>query len=250
MIEYLQSDCRPTMKTALFINRLEDAERCDSVERSIRAARLNPKRIEAITPDKLPSITVQGFIIQPNVSVMACLCSHLLAIKSIAESLVIEDWALVAEDDCILSNFVDFDKVVLAAPSDWDVLQLSTSHVDVQLALDSYYREFRLLWHAWRDPHWGAHAYIISKQAALSLTQKFFQGETISLAGLYLPRHTVADALVFRYVNSYTSCFPLAYQQSYVSTIFAGGKGHDSDRFPAVCKAIWERSKAPGEFSV
>jgi len=238
------------MKTAFFINRLEDAERRGSVERSIRAARLTPKRIEAVTPDKLPPITVQGFIIQANANVMACLCSHLLAIKSIAESSAIRDWALVVEDDCILADFVDFDKVVLEAPSGWGVLQLSTSHVDVQLALDVYYQEYRLLWHAWRDPHWGSHAYIISKQAACSLTQKFFQGQIISLTGLYLPRHTVADALVFRYENSYTSCFPLAYQQSYLSTIFAGGKGHDSDRFPAVCNAIWGRSGPPSEFSV
>lgn len=239
-----------TTKAAIFINRLEDADRHDSVQRSILAARFSPVRIEAITPDKLPSIIIQGFILHHNASVMACLCSHLLAIKRIAESSVIQGWALVVEDDCILADFIDFDKVVSEAPDDWGVLQLSTSHVEVQLGLDAYFQEFHLLWHAWRDPHWGSHAYIISKQAACFLTQKFFQGESILLAGLYLPRHTVADALIFRYVNTYTSCFPLAYQESFFSTIFSGEKGLDNDRFPTVCTSIWLRSGPPREFSL
>jgi GR25 family glycosyltransferase involved in LPS biosynthesis len=84
----------------------------------------NPIRVDACSPKTMPKIIspMVCFTITPNE--YACLASHLKARHTAYRNG--DEYAIIAEDDAIITNDIDWNLLMSTAPSGWDILQLHT----------------------------------------------------------------------------------------------------------------------------
>jgi hypothetical protein len=129
-------------------------------------------RVAAYGPEDVakrirPAVVKARDVRQEAIPEVACLCSHLEAIRAAwASSETDADssgWALVAEDDLVLRRDYDFERVAAGSPEGAELLQLSVMH---SRALDSQWKpDPRTMWRAWLPWHYGAQLYMVRLSA-------------------------------------------------------------------------------------
>lgn len=84
----------------------------------------NPVRVHADTPLTMPKITSPLICFTIVDTEYACLASHLKA-RHMAYHQGL-DYVIIAEDDAIIKQDIDWDFLISTAPKDWELLQLHT----------------------------------------------------------------------------------------------------------------------------
>ena len=126
------------------------------------------------------------------------------------------DMVLIIEDDAILtSEFLENWKVYAEeAPSDWQILQWTTSNEAVNKRELHRRKDY---WISWKPYYWGAMAYTIRRDGMKRIldltystaTRGFFSKIEIDQWEFLEPDILVADEVVYSYAQSvYTSTFP------------------------------------------
>jgi GR25 family glycosyltransferase involved in LPS biosynthesis len=187
----------------LWINLDRSADRREYMTKELTTRNLSNTRISGID-GQLLDIPVHN----ARKSEIGCTMSHLKAIQFFAES-DLGKYCIIAEDDLSFEYVEywkkDFNSYVSDTPNDFEVIQLAqtiwTHSRPITLKTVKYNKEY------------GTIAYLLTKSAAIKLSQMNFGGD--------LPP---SDSLLYYYLNAYT--VPLfTINTSFVSTIHPG---HDT----------------------
>lgn len=183
-----------------YINLEDNVDRRKSIESQLTDYAIDFVRIEAFDGrnDDLSEYihgTYPGYeMSSPEVGAS---CSHLFALKYWLENSD-SDYSIICEDDLDLSlcehwNFTWGD-FVNNLPQEWDCIQLAIinnhhSHIIMNLHVRQ-----------WWD--WSASCYMIKRNFAQSLVDKYCRGDKFALS-LY-PEKAVADSIVYLNANTYS----------------------------------------------
>ena len=174
---------------------------------------LQPIFFDAITPTNLPRFKTDTSVLNRPTE-LACLASHLMLIKSIADNADDPDDEkvyLITEDDVVLREEFDADYFAVSQPPEWDIIQLGTSNPGSLHRLISLRDHKDISYVRWEHNFWGAFAYIIKRHAIKRIAKYLFsEAEEIHVRPWGRPDRFVADFLLFESVVTYTSCDPLA----------------------------------------
>lgn len=230
-----------------YINRDVDRERRSFIEQQIEGVRLIGTRFPAITPETLPPIRSDSPLLFSSPGQAAGLASHLALIRQIARSDEAKEGALILEDDSFLYPLLDLNVVIASAPAGFEILQLSTSNKQYLHILYDLYKRHQFCWYGWHSSFWGTHAYYITKKAAISMASRYFPNEEITISGVLMPYHNMSDHLIFKGLAVYTSCYPLACQRDFASSVHPAEAKTKPDRSDAMneCLRIWRDDPAP-----
>lgn len=227
-----------------YINRDGDEQRRQHIKKVLTNCQLKGTRFRAITPDALPTIEFEPPVIHRSITDIACLSSHLLLIKAL--HLHNDHWpVLILEDDCVLPDFLDLEQLINSAPQGWEALQLATSTSQHLMQLYKYWTDCQLKWHGWHPEHYGCFAYLITKSGARKVVDRYFPVNHVVIKGVHMPRFNVADYLIYNEVRSYTSCFPLAYNFDFESTLGDTIWRPSRQLCESLCQAIWSHARIP-----
>lgn len=164
------------------------------------------RRIEAITPETLPTISVRKPFTN-SLPELAILSSHLAAIE--AAYRVGSPLAVIMEDDVRSRYLFDGAAIVASAPADWEILQLHVSNRPVVLELGEMYLRHGMLWHEWEPACFSAGAYVINRHGAERILSRYRPGGgDIDLTGVHAFGKLVADHLLYRRSFCYTATIP------------------------------------------
>lgn len=146
-------------------------------QQSIEKNCVSVDRVFAVTPDKLPTILKPDYSIYPSDLEYANMCSHLKVYKQALDTSD-ADWYLILEDDMICLDRYDImgilNKIIETCPDDAQVIQLYCRNPDIYSSiLRSREREIKFI--KLDRAHWGAGAYLISKEGAIKNVQKFIK---------------------------------------------------------------------------
>ena len=187
---------------------------------------INPIRIEALSPDTMPKMkkNIRSFPVLDTE--FACLSSHLKAIHTAFHNN--EDWAIIVEDDVIIKNNIDWQKLIESAPSNWEVLQMHTCCIPKIFNQDSlkYFEDDSTLWVYSNDIVPSAAFYIINRQGMIKLLSRHVIGyksrhwTNIDMLDLTTSKvNAQADLLLFNNINRYICTFSLIDMEKGKSTI-------------------------------
>ncbi len=125
---------------------------------------------------------------------LACTLSHMKAIQQAYNDG--HEMALVLEDDVqFLPHFWTIIPYLLkAAPADWDILQLYTTHLRAM----NHLCNLKDPWIHWKPYFWGAQGYIINRKGMRKILTQFSLNNRV----------IVADEFIYHNVNTYTTTYP------------------------------------------
>lgn len=192
-----------------WINRAVDSGRRALAQQAFDAAGVAHARIEAVTPDTLPTVNVRTPFVN-SMAELAIFASHLRATAAALASGAAA--ALVLEDDVRAHHRYDGAALLAAAPPDWEILQLHVSHAPVVLELGELYLRHGILWHEWEPSCYSAGAWVVRRSAMQALLARYCpDGTTIELGGVHAFGKLVADHLLYRRSACYTATIPYFY---------------------------------------
>jgi GR25 family glycosyltransferase involved in LPS biosynthesis len=200
-----------------------------SIERNIRFLNrlnqypnLNPIRISAITPNYL---TNYKFIFNNESEYnsisdkeWSCLISHFKALHTAYHNN--DEYIIIAEDDLIILNNINFNKLIKTAPNEWDILQ---THHYKQSAIEDYINSS----HIWQKEStfiFSTAMYIINRLAIEKIFKRFMPEykqpwENIKILNFKSSNKFVADYLLYNNLNRYILTQPLFMTECVESTI-------------------------------
>lgn len=220
--------------TAYFINLDSNIDRRNHTEQLLTCLKLDYTRIPAIAPSHFnPSLKIDG---DNTRKLYAVTMSHLEAIYQAYRAQKGLGIALILEDDMkFLYQVKSWSTLVNSAPSDWGILQLATSNIEVVNDALAAYMSTKILWQARPNAARGAGAYLVNLPSFSYFFGSMTQEETkdvltrfdpmIALAkkcdmrqrNQSLPHrlrcagkvYFYADKYIYRLHNSYLLTFPL-----------------------------------------
>ena len=169
----------------------------------------------------------------------ACLLSHLNTIKIFTESSY--NIALIMEDDMNL-EFVkywikDINTIIMEAPPDWDIIQLSYIRYS-HLKLTSYYTRNN-------NSIWGTGAYLININGAKKLMNYINQDDKFNLHGVT----PIADTFLYTMLISYIYKYPyFTYADDNESTIHEDHLALHLNSKLSIIKELKQYYKSSDEF--
>jgi GR25 family glycosyltransferase involved in LPS biosynthesis len=196
----------------------------------------NPIRVDACSPQTMPKIVSPMICFTITDTEYACLASHLKARHAAYRNQ--DRYAIIAEDDAIIKNNIDWELLMATAPPDWDVLQLHTCCIPqhnfnrTSLALrDSN----EVLWVQTESIIPSAAFYIVSRSGMHKALQRFIGDdfdkpwEQINVLDLTLSNVSChADITLFSDMNRYICTQSFVTTEQSTSTI---GWAHDTFMF-------------------
>ncbi len=195
-----------------WINRAADAQRRLLAQQAFDAAGVAHARVEAVTPDTLPTASVREPFANslPELSIFA---SHLRAAgAALAADLDGSGAAVIMEDDVRAHHRYDGAALLASAPPDWEILQLHVSHAPVVAELGELYLRHGILWHEWEPVCYSAGAWVARRGALEALLARYSpDGVGLDLSGVYAWGKLVADHLLYRRSICYTATVPYFY---------------------------------------
>lgn len=202
-----------------WINRRCDTERCQLIEAYFSAGLVKHVRIEATTPETLPRITVRQPFLN-SLAELAILTSHLDAIgQAYREG---HEYAVILEDDVRSRYLFDTKALIASAPADWEILQLHVSNKNIVPRLGLAYLQHNVLWNEWERQFFSAGAYLISRRGAERLLARYRpSGREIDLTSVHAPRKVVADNVLFRRMNCYSTTVPYFFNHAVLASTHA-----------------------------
>jgi GR25 family glycosyltransferase involved in LPS biosynthesis len=181
------NNAAPVSIPVFFINLDASSDRRKFVEGELEKRNLKYKRVRAISTAEVVDVRVEvQTMIPPNNHEVACISSHLAAMwEAINDDTVdpTNPYAIIMEDDVALQFDVDFSALINNAPSDFTILQLTTSN---SYEVNKMWEDYRLasltgpelissaLWrrHKVSDGLWSTQAYVIRKAAVKEFVEK------------------------------------------------------------------------------
>lgn len=138
---------------------------------------------------------------------LATCLSHIKAIKRAYDEG--NTFALILEDDVIISPQFNLDIVTHVAPDNWETIQLYVHHTKM------VFRNNRIIDPIvnWKVGYWGAAAYIINKKGMEKILSIVDSNTHFDLPIV------VADEFVYYHTNSYTCTFPFVTTAGHKSQI-------------------------------
>ena len=138
----------------------------------------------------------------------ACLLSHLKCIEQNQS----DNYIFICEDDIIfkwLSAQDILDHIDKTAPDDWECLQLYTNNYKAIYELGYKYSEKNEYWCLWNRNFWSTMLYVIKRESASKLLNWFKSNDGTWDFSNVQQGKLVADDVLYRYLNTYTSTLPL-----------------------------------------
>ena len=189
-----------------WINREADLQRRALAQDFLARAGVVHTRVEAVTPDTLPPVSVRKPLVNTRAELAIC-ASHLRAVGNAWRSGSAA--ALILEDDVRSHYLFDSAALLAAAPPDWEILQLHVSHAPVVLELGELYLRHGILWHEWEPSCYSAGAYLVSRAGMERLLARYCpDGVSLDLSGVHAYGKLVADHLLYRRSICYTATLP------------------------------------------
>lgn len=189
-----------------WINRAADGERRLLAQQAFDAAGVVHTRIEALTPETLPPVSVREPFTN-SLPELAIVCSHLRAAGAAIDAGV--EAAVIMEDDVRAHHRYDGAALLASAPPDWEILQLHVSHAAVVSELGELYLRHGILWHEWEPVCYSAGAWVARRGALQALLARYRpDGARLDLSGVHAWGKLVADHLLYRRSICYTATVP------------------------------------------
>jgi GR25 family glycosyltransferase involved in LPS biosynthesis len=202
-----------------WINLEKAIERKEFMENQFNITNINNQRIIASTPKDLIDILEEnppyfcGYQECLNKKCKSCpvefatVCSHLNAIREGYNSG--NDYFVVCEDDIILDFKIDFQKIILNFPNNYEILQMmiiSKSHTE--FFYENMYKSNNLFV-KYTPITPSAAFYLISRNGAKQIIDKYLNKETNKWNINSFDGIKVADVLIYQSVNTCVLTFPL-----------------------------------------
>ncbi|AWL06931.1 hypothetical protein ACFOHT_25350 [Massilia oculi] len=189
-----------------WINRAADEGRRLLAREAFERAGVVHARIEAVTPDTLPTVKVREPFAN-SLSELAIVASHLRAAGAALDAGAAA--AVIMEDDVRAHHRYDGAALLASAPPDWEILQLHVSHASVIGELGELYLRHGILWHEWEPSCYSAGAWVARRGALASLLARYSpDGVGLDLSGVHAWGKLVADHLLYRRTACYTATVP------------------------------------------
>lgn len=219
--------------TFYYINLDKSIQRKQRYEKRIQKYKnLQTERIPAITPNDIKQYKI---IASSNCKFnseleIACLLSHLKAIFIAYKNIMFDitkkinspTYALITEDDVVVLEMPEWEKLIKSAPLDWEILQLVASGP----IADYMYNNSPPGWQKYIHNTYCAAAYLINLQGMTSILESCVpEYKSIDnwndITTIYLNHNAdcVADHIVFILANTYTYTVPLFNFEGIDSTI-------------------------------
>lgn len=187
----------------------------DWVDRAaIRVRAYDPVRIQ----QSAIRITPENFCAFPtSLREYGCTLSHLDAIWRGLHHPDKPAWWVVMEDDVDIDKdrLIQFDQIVRTAPSGWGILQTFTSNsVTILEGFNHWWMKESVAWQEWKPMNYGTVSYIIHRDAARRILEKFwvsFDRELDQVVSVDFSSHchkAVADLILYQYVPTWTTTYP------------------------------------------
>ena len=192
--------------TTYWINRADRLDRRQATEQNLDRVNAPHQRIEAITPDTLPRFKTRRDQHQLLAVEKACTASHLVALQEGLKNG--EDPFFVREDDLEELVSIDYSHLIANAPDNWEILQLHSHGLEsLQQGYLAYLSGKLWLPWQWRNP--STALYLTRPQGAEKLLA-FANDEAHQELDFRsaTPNLVVADRILYRDFNSYTSTYP------------------------------------------
>lgn len=203
-----------------WINLDKSVDRKLYMETQFQKCNLENTRIKAIQVDDLPLIKFENSKRMTPVE-FACLSSHFKALYEGCKNN--DDWFVIMEDDIVIPQSINFEKIVNSAPSDWGILQLFIIHHEQINNLYTVYKSKNIKWYEWNDKNHSTGCYIITKKCAQNILSKFVKIQDDKITEIDLTNCQslyMADYLLYYSNNTYTSTYPIVYNNiQFISTI-------------------------------
>jgi len=180
----------------------------NNIHTNIRIPAINGNKLNQLSPHKYS----KEIINKTNDAVLACTLSHIKAMLYTNFDII-----MIVEDDIDLSIInkwdTNIDKLILEAPSDWEVLQLFTSNTNIINKLKQYKPSFM----PYILDAWGAVCYIINKKGINKIKQTIINKEGL----IHIPPNInfVSDFFIYQTCKSYIYTRPLFRTKMFKSEI-------------------------------
>lgn len=129
LVELISNSNHERLLNLYYINLSKSVDRRDRFLSRLSST-WNPIRIDAVSPSTLPKIISPMICFTIVDTEYACLASHLKARHTAYRNG--DAYAIIAEDDAVIKNDIDWELLMATAPKDWDVLQLHTCCIPPQ----------------------------------------------------------------------------------------------------------------------
>jgi len=205
------NSCNDTVTDIYYINLAKSKDRNRSFLSKLDDT-INPIRVDAVSPQTLPEIKKPFKCFTIFDTEYACLASHLKAIHTAYHDNKL--WAIIAEDDAVIKQNVDWRKLIASAPADWQLLQIHTCCIpkteNNQNTIIQHFHNDSNLWIESNDIVASAAFYIINRSGMYNLISRFVvdyeQSNWDDIETLDLRSSEVncqADLLLFKGIKRY-----------------------------------------------
>ena len=189
-----------------WINLKKDNDRRKFMQSQFDSLALENSRFEAVTPDDIKYSARPDILNKTRPEEFACMCSHLLLLRSILKNYT-DEHIVILEDDIHLKKEANNIRAIIAnAPNDWDILQLH--HVSFKNHLSTR------PWAKWDRSKYCTTFYVITRTCADRLVSNFISepsnGNGISFNFDTCTEAVQADNLIFKKSKTYTLTKPIA----------------------------------------
>jgi Glycosyltransferase family 25 (LPS biosynthesis protein) len=209
-----------------YINLPESVERNNMFLSSLDDSMI-PMRIDAVSPKTLPKIKKPLKCFTVMDTEYACLSSHIKAIHSAYHN--DDQWAIIAEDDAVIKQNIDWGRLIASAPDDWELLQLHTCCIPKnpqnKRSFIRHFHDNANLWLGSNDIVPSAAFYVINRSGMLQLLSRHVVGfeqsnwDNISLDLTSSQVNCQADLLLFNGIQRYICTVPFIDIKKSKSTI-------------------------------
>lgn len=196
-----------------WINIKKNNLRNDFMSSQFKKYNIENVRIDAITPNDFDDVLEQKRPLTckyPGCTTceyeFACLCSHIKAMKEGLKSG--EDYFVIMEDDIEIVFDIDYDKIIKEVPNDAEVIQLMVLYGNTVKILYNYYITKGIKYIPWKYLLPSTGMYIISKEGAKKMLDKFYDIEKNTYNFSSSPYQIVADVLIYETLKSYATTVP------------------------------------------
>lgn len=197
----------------LWINLNKCEKRNTRMQKLLDSYNIIHTRIRAIDGTNLKNQELDSICVKNNIlsnTENACTCSHIKAIEYFVKN-ISDDKIIIFEDD------ISFD-FLPNIPFDWSVFEnnLPKNYDIIQLAITNEFNNVSntLVKTNPNMKYFCSAAYLITKQAATKILEKYYPNDKIDLA---LQKYATADSMISSTGNTYS--IPIFTYQTYESTI-------------------------------
>jgi len=205
-----------------WINIDKSMQRCTFMKEQFKMNNIPNQRISAITPEKLEEILEDKPPFNCGNSIcnyndhkeckfeFSCTCSHLNAIKEGYKSG--DEYFVICEDDIFFPFKIDYEKIIKTLPHNFDIFQMMVLDQEGnQYIYNDCLKKKGEIFIKFDDTKrlFSTGMYLISRKGAEKIFDLFINKITLKYDFTKINSIKQADFMLYMYVNTYTSTFPL-----------------------------------------